>query len=330
MKAMQVPGAVIVVQSARTGAWATSLGTSNLATREPMKANLHFRIGSITKTFTGTVILQLAQEGKLRLDDPVATYQPEVPNGAHITLRELLAMRSGLYNYTDDPSVEQEVKTHPEKVWRPQELLAIAFKHAPSFAPGTKYHYSSTNFILLGMIIEQLTGRPVEHMFQQRIFAPLGTSSMLLPARTSATLPTPYAQGYEKPLSPSQKPGTSSPGKLANVAFVNPSWGWTAGSAISTAHDLTIWVKALATGKPLNPAMQKERLTWSTIAKSDRYGLAVADFDGFIGHNGGIPGYQSFPGYQPEKSETVVVLTNRTERGPADTLARIIMKDLSA
>lgn len=330
LKEMQVPGAVIFVQSARTGAWTTSLGTSNLAAREPMKASMHFRIGSITKTFTGTVILQLAQEGKLRLDDPVAKYQPEVLNGAHITLRELLAMRSGLYNYTDDSHFIQEWIAHPEKVWTPQELVAIAFKHAPSFAPGTKYHYSNTNFILLGMIIEQLTGRPVEQVFQQRIFAPLGMSGTLLPARTSATLPTPYAQGYEKPLPTSQKPGTNPPGKLANMTFWNPSWGWTAGSAISTAHDLAIWVKALATGKLLSPAMQKERLTWSTIAKSDRYGLAVADFDGFIGHNGGLPGYQSFAGYQPEKHETVVVLTNRAERGPADTLAMIIMKDLSA
>lgn len=336
MKALGVPGAVVFVQSARSGSWTTSLGSSNLATHEQMNPDLHFRIGSITKTFTGTVILQLVDEGKLRLDDPVAKYLPEVPNGAHITLRELLDMRSGLYNYSEDNSFGQELEAHPDKVWTPQELVAIAFKHAPYFAPGQDFHYSNTNYILLGMMIEQVTGQPVESEFQQRIFTPLGMSHTLLPPRTSAALPAPYAHGYMVN-TPAQQGAANnkSAENLVDVTSWNPSWGWTAGSAISTLGDLEIWAKALATGKLLSPAMQRERLSWSsTLSESLKYGLGVADFDGFIGHNGGLPGYQSFAGYMPGKDATIVVLTNlqMTANGatPADTFAKMIRQDLAA
>lgn len=336
MKAMQVPGAVIFVQSARTGgAWTNALGISDLATQTPINADLHFRIGSITKTFTGTVILQLADEGKLRLDDPVAKYQPEVPNGAHITIRELLNMTSGLYNYSEDADFQQEYIQQPEKVWTPQELLAISFKHPAYFAPGQNIHYSNTNFILLGLMIEQVTKHPAEFEFQQRIFAPLGMNDTLLPARTSFALPTPYAHGYAFP----DTLGLPA-GKLLDVTSWNPSWGWTAGAAISTLHDLRIWARALATGTLLSAAMQRQRLTWVPFTgsiplwSSSRYGLAIASFDQLIGHNGDLPGYQSFEGYTPASGDTVVVLTNLYTAldgtGPADALASIIAQDLAS
>lgn len=333
MKAMQVPGAVIFVQSARTGSWTTSLGVSDEKTQAPMNAGLHFRIGSVTKTFTGTVILQLVQEGKLQLDDPVATYLSGVPDGTHITLRELLDMRSGLYNYSDDQEFASTLTNDPNKVWTAQELLAIAFKHQPYFAPDSAFHYSNTNFILLGMLIEQVTGRSVEQEFQQRIFTPLGMSDTLMPALAVATLPSPYPQGYMFKSSSGMQTVTAN--QLLNVTSWNPSWGWTAGSAVSTLHDMEIWAQALATGQLLNPAMQKERLNWSSeTAENLGYGLAVADFNGFIGHNGQIPGYQSFVGYLPAKHETIVVLTNLYAAPdgsqPADVLAKMLMQDLSA
>jgi D-alanyl-D-alanine carboxypeptidase len=336
LKEMKVPGATIFVQSERTGAWTTSLGVSDLKTREPMHANLHFRVGSITKTFTGTVILQLVDEGKLGLDDPVSQYRREVPNGTHITIRQLLNMRSGLYNYTDDQNFGQTLVTHPDRVWKPQELLSIAFKHQPYFAPNKGFHYSNTNTILLGLIIEQITGRSVEHELEQRIFAPLGMKHSLLPPRTSAILPAPYARGYilQSSIAEIDKRSKST-NDLVDVSTWNPSWGWTAGAAVSTLPDLRIWAKALATGKLLSPAMQKERLTWvAKVANIAQYGLAIADFRGYIGHNGELPGYQSFEGYMPEKKATVIVLTNLTEAPdgskPADTLATIIIKDLAS
>ena len=333
MKEMQVPGAAIFVQSTATGAWTTGLGVSDVTTREAVTPQQHFRIGSITKTFTSTVILQLVGEGKLRLDDPVAKYQPEVPDGNAITLRELLAMRSGLYNYSDTPEFSQALIAQPERVWTPQELLTIAFKHPPYFAPGKDFHYSNTNFILLGLLIEQITHHPVERELQQRIFTPLGMSHTQLPPRPVATLPTPFAQGYAFDTMLSASAGAQK--KLLNVTGWNPSWGWTAGSAISALPDMQIWAQALATGKLLSPAMHKEQITWSsTIAEKVRYSLGIADFAGFIGHNGQIPGYQAFMGYRPETKQTIVVLTNLYAApdgaGPADTLAKTIQQALSA
>jgi len=225
---------------------------------------------------------------------------------------------------------------HPDRVWTPQELVAISFKHPAYFAPGKDFHYSNTNTILLGMIIEHITGHTVESEFQHRIFAPLGMKNSIMPPRTSSALPAPYSQGYM--LNTPVEQGVANKGTvqdLLNVTRWNPSWGWTAGAAISTLHDLQIWAKALAMGKLLKPATQKERLTWYTQLPGPRgYGLAIADFTGFVGHNGQLPGYQSFEGYMQAKDETIIVLTNLYAAPdgsePADALANIIMKDLSS
>lgn len=344
MKAMQVPGAVIFVQGAGSQSWAANLGTSNLATHAPMSPDMHFRIGSITKTFVGTVILQLVDEGKLKLDDPISKYQPEVPNGNNITVREVLDMSSGLYNYSEDNdfgnALEAELYgNNMNRVWEPKELLAIAFKHPPYFAPGKGFHYSNTNYILLGLMVEQLTGHAVEDEIQHRILTQLGMSNTSMPQLTSSAIPGPYPRGYTfvTPATMGQPGGTSTNNPL-DVTMVNPSWGWTAGNMISTVHDLQIWAKALATGKLLSAATQKERLNWlsTTIGSPTyplKYGLAIANFDGFIGHNGGLPGFQTFMGYMPEKSEMIVILTNlqptANNTDPADELAKTIQRNLT-
>lgn len=351
MKAMRVPGAVIFVQGVGSESWTASLGTSNLATHAPMNPDMHFRIGSITKTFVGTVILQLIDEGKIKLDDPISKYQSEVPDGKNITVREVLNMSSGLYNYSEDDGfgkiLEAELYgNNMNRVWEPKELLAIAFKHPPYFAPSKGFHYSNTNYILLGLMIEQITGHTVEDEIQRRILTPLGMSNTSMPQLTSSAIPNPYPRGYTfvTPATQTGQPGGASTSKQLNatnpldVTMVNPSWGWTAGNMISTVHDLQIWAKALATGKLLNTATQKERLNWLPITGGSpayplKYGLAIADFNGFIGHNGGLPGFQSFMGYMPEKSEMIVILTNleptANNAGPADELAKTIQKNLT-
>lgn len=335
MQAMRVPGAVIYVQSQKTGEWTSSIGVSDIATKEAMRPDMHFRIGSITKTLTGTVILQLVDEGKLKLNDPLSKYQPDVPNSENVTIRQLLDMRSGLYNYSEDNGFDKALEENPRRVWRPQELVAISNKHQPYFAPGKDFHYSNTNTILLGMIIEQITGRSVEQEMQSRIFAPLGMQNSQMPALTSNAIMPPPAQGYI--LDSSLIANTEMGGQaddLVNVTSWNPSWGWTAGAAISTVEDLKLWAKALATGKLLSSATQKERLTWETSISPDlKYGLAIADFYGYIGHNGQLPGYQSFEGYKPDGNSTIIVLTNLYEAPdgakPADALAELIAKNVA-
>jgi D-alanyl-D-alanine carboxypeptidase len=330
MKELRVPGAIIHINYPAQGAWTATMGTGNLATGAPIRVNSHMRIGSITKTFTATVILQLVEEGKLGLNDPVSKYFPEVPNGSHITLREVLNMTSGLFDYTEDEGFWKTLFAHPDKVWDPWELLTIAFQHQAYFAPGQSLHYSSTNYILLGLLIEQITHLPVEKVFQQRIFRPLDMENTLLPPLSSAAIPTPHPLGYAFVTSNAAAP--------VDVTSWNPSWGWTSGSAISTLHDLKIWAKALATGTLLSAATQKERLSWvrwpgaTWLGHFLGYGLGIADFGGMIGHNGGLPGFQSFMGYLPEKQATIVVLTNLDPAPdgsePADALEMVIQENL--
>ncbi len=326
MQQVRIPGAIVFVDDPSQGSWTTALGIGNLATREPMRVNNYMRIGSITKTFTATVTLQLVDQGKLRLDEPVSTYLSQVPNGMHITIRELLNMTSGLFSYTEDLGFEQQAwGTDPFKVWTPQELLAIAYKHPPDFPPGEGWHYSNTNTILLGLLIEQRTHLSVAQAFQRYLFGPLHMDHTGLPNLTSASIPDPHPNGYSLLL-----PGRTEPVDATNW---NPSWAWAAGSAISTLHDLKIWAKALATGELLSAKTQQERL--QLVAQSPpyfRYGLGIMDGVrvlghtlGFLGHTGILPGFQSTMFYRPQDGATMIVLANidAASNGstPADILA---------
>ncbi len=330
MQQLRIPGAIVYVDDPGQESWATGLGSGNLATREPMQVNNFMRIGSFTKTFTATVILQLVDQGKLRLDDPVSIYQPEVPNGKNITIRELLNMTSGLFDYYDDKGFVQAHVTDPYRTWQPTELLAVAFKHQPYFAPGKGWHYDNTNYILLGLIMEQLTHLSAEQAFQRYLFEPLSMHQTSLPPLSSSAIPAPHAQGY------SYGTDFTGQGPLLNVTDWNPSLAWTAGSANSTLHDLQIWAKALATGQLLSAFTQQERLSFVNVGtwlgKPYGYGLGMADFGGFLGHNGQIAGFQCWMGYQPEKRATILVLTNLDTAAdgsdPGDDLAKVIQHEL--
>src|SRR5260370_15173993 len=214
-------------------------------------------------------------------------------------------MTSGLFNYAEDKQgFVQPLLADPYKVWQPQEVLAIAFKHPPYFAPGKDFHYSNTNTVLLGLIIEQLTHLSAAQAFQRYIFGPLGLHQTSLPPRSSSAIPNPHAQGYMY--------GTdfTGIGPTLNVTDWNPSWGWTAGSAISTLHDLQIWAKALATGRLLSAAVHKEQLQFVKLGNGFGDGLGVANFGGVRGHNGGPAGFLSWQGYQPQQGGANIVHPN--------------------
>ncbi len=346
MTNLRIPGALVYVDVPGEGTWSQAFGTGNLEASTPITLNDHFRIGSNTKTFTASIILQLVDEGKLGLDDPVSKYQPEVPNGENITVRQLLNMTSGLFNYAEDEDFNDTLDSQPEKVWEPEELIAIGFQHQPDFSPGEDFHYSNTNYVLLGMIIEQLTGQPLEQVYQERLFVPLGMSNTLLPERSSAAIPDPHPSGYMyqtnvESLETSAVEGEKaeqadeSAGEPNDVTNENPSWTWASGGAISTVNDLIIWAKADATGALLSPQSQKERLSWVSPPPSPQvqYGLGVADFGGFIGHDGQIPGFNSFVGYQAQKDATIVVVTNVYSAPdgsqPANEITKSIIQALS-
>jgi CubicO group peptidase (beta-lactamase class C family) len=333
MQQLHILGALVSVDPPAQCSWTTTLGRADLTTDAPPDLHGYYRIGSITKTLVATVVLQLAEGGQLGLDDPIGRYFPQVPNGSTITIREVLNMTSGLFDYSSDDGFVQALLANPHKVWDPGDLLAIAFKHPPYFAPGQDIHYSNTDYILLGLLIEQITHRPVEEVLQQRIFAPLHMDHTSLPPRSSEALPSPHPEGYF----------FLTPTVPTDVTNWNPSWGWTAGSAISTLDDLKIWAKALATGTLLSAAMQRQRLTFVPFSLNGQplfwlghrvgYGLGIIDFASMIGHAGDLPGFSSFVGYDPQKAATIVVLANNYNASgniDASMLEMVIQKELFA
>jgi CubicO group peptidase (beta-lactamase class C family) len=277
------------------------------------------------------VIMQLAQESKLGLNDPVSKYVPGVPNGDNITIAQLLEMRSGLYNYTNDPIISATIDTDPAKVWTPAELLAIAFAHPPNFPPGAKYEYNNTNYALLGLVVEKVDGKPLAQAMHDRLFGPLGLQHTMLPASTVNTLPEPYSHGYlygsssvalvgEPPYSPevqaAARAGTLLPKDYTGVNHSNAA---AAGGVISTADDLATWIKALVAGRVLDPAYQRR---WLDSLKPEdpskpegqKYGYGIAQLswgpNTIYFHGGETPGYNSKISYDPANDMTLIVWTN--------------------
>ncbi|MDV8146452.1 serine hydrolase domain-containing protein [Arthrobacter sp. B10-11] len=341
---VRVPGAAMLLRTPG-GDLTYTYGVRSFGGTDPVTPADHVRIGSITKTWTTTVILQLVQEGKIQLDDPVADYRPDVPNGANITIEQLLTMRSGLYNYTEDPNVNQVLDADPGKAWTTDELLAAAFRHPPYFAPGEGFHYSNTNTVLLGLIAEALDGKPLTAAFRDRLFTPLGLTGSVFPEQASNAIPEPHPQGYmygtnvltlDDPALPEDMQKAAADGTLLPVdqTAMNPSWAWAAGSGISTAEDLATWAEALGTGKVLGPGLQKVRLDSPRPVKADDpggalYGLGIAKFGKLYGHTGELPGFNSFAGHDPANQVTLVVWTNLAPtpdgRDPATTIARTLI-----
>lgn len=325
-----IPGAVVLLRTPQ-GEFTVVYGTTLLGAKIPPSTDTYFRIASNTKTMTAAVIMQLAEEGKLSLDDPVSKYIAGVPNGADITIAELLEMRSGLYNYTNAPEISATIDRNPTKVWTPAELLAIAFAHPPNFPPGTAYEYCNTNYALLGMIAEKVDRKPLAQAMHDRLFAPLHLQHTELPAPAVNTIPKPYSHGYlygsssvalvgEPPYTPEQKAaaraGTLRPKDYTDV---NHSVAMAAGGAISTAKDLSTWIKALVTGRVLNAKYQSLWLDSlrpedPSKPKGQRYGYGISQMswgpNTIYFHGGETPGYNSFIGYDPNNRVALVVWTN--------------------
>jgi D-alanyl-D-alanine carboxypeptidase len=234
---------------------------------------LKFRIASITKTFTATAVLLLAQDNLLSLDDSVDKWLPGlVPNGTRITVRQLLNHTSGLYNYTDY-TFYKKVCQVPGKTWTPEELVALSKSHAPYFEPGKGWKYSNTNYILLGMIVEKSTGREFSDVVAGRILQPLGLANTLVPKDDGMSGDCAHGYIYGRD-------------GWIDFTHVSPSTGGPAASMVSTA-DLLAWAEALDSGTLLNDRYRKEMFTFvSTGVKGFSYGLGVMNWNGAVGHNG--------------------------------------------
>jgi D-alanyl-D-alanine carboxypeptidase len=330
-KELMVPGYMVLLRTPQ-GEFAAASGTTTRGEDSLPTADTHFRIASVTKTMTSAATLLLAQEGKLTVQDPVSKYISGVPNGDNITIAQLLEMRSGLYSFTDSPVITNSLDNDPTRVWKPQELLDLAFAQPPNFAPGAEYEYSNTNYVLLGLIVEKLDGKPIATVFEERLFEPLGLTNTMFPPARSNAIPEPFSHGYLYGGSSTMMYGTppytpkmeaeARAGSLQPKDYtgVNHSFSFAAGGATSTAADLATWMKALGSGKVFNAEYQR---IWQDSAKiidpknsynwygygidQLRWGEHVVNL-----HGGQTPGYNTEALYDPANDMSLVIWGNLT------------------
>ncbi|MFJ3304984.1 serine hydrolase domain-containing protein [Streptomyces sp. NPDC086549] len=306
MREADIPGVTVGLWTPDKGQYVRSFGVADKSTGRMMSPDLYMRIGSETKTFTVTALLELADQGRVGLDDTIDKYVSGVPNGDRITLRQLAGMRSGLFNYSEDDDFFKALTSDPQRPFTPQQLLDYAFRHPVLFPPGEKFDYSNTNLILLGLVVEKASGMPLADYIQRHVLDLVGLGHTLFPAGNE--FPEPHAQGYTD---------QTATGKVEDSADWNPSWGWAAGAMISNLQDLRVWAPTVATGRLphggylISPAIQRQRLTTpATPIPGAGYGLGIFDVQGWIGHNGSLPGYESLTIYLPSARATLVVLLN--------------------
>lgn len=300
------PGVVARVVTA-DGVWTGASGTSAPGGDAAPEPDDHTRVGSLTKTITATILLQLVGEGLVSLEDPISQYVADSPNGT-ATLRQLADMTSGIPSYSLDPTWQAAYFGDPSAVFTTQQLLDYAKELPPAGAPGEVWQYSNTNYVLLGMVIEDVLGQPLEEVYEERIFEPLGMDDSVFPA-SSAAIAEPHLVGITAQNQPA--------GQTVDATDWNPSFTKAAGEVISTLDDLTLWAHALFTGEDvLTPELQQLRrdsILSSPLPNDAQSGYGIGwgkRPDGYWGHSGTIPGFTTSLFHSYDDETTIIVVVN--------------------
>jgi CubicO group peptidase (beta-lactamase class C family) len=271
-----------------------------------------FVIGSITKTFVAAAVMQLVDEGRLSLDDPISNWLPDYPNAANIIVRDLLNHHSGIHNYFEHPQYDAMVfGSRRSHTWTPQEILDT-FEREPYFEPGTDYHYSNTNFILLGQIVERITGQSVGQVLEERFFGPIGLEDTYFqPEQTPP--PTDAATGYILRAT-GFKEVDDETDYLPTVSAASVAWA--AGAIAASARDTAVWGDALYGGHLVSPRSLDEMTDWTAYPDvGETYGLGtrsrVIEGERVFGHTGSLRGYVAAMWHFPETNMTIATLSNR-------------------
>lgn len=325
-------GIALLITMPDNTTYRVATGYADIASRTPLAPEMAFRIGSNTKTYTAALTLQLVDQGLLGLDDPITRWLPEditahIANSERITVRQLLNHTSGVFNYVQNRSYNSfrnRVMREPEFVWTPLETLNFVFDRESYFAPGEGWRYSNSNYDLLQLIIEQVTGLPIGVAMKSRLFDYLGMRQTRW--ETNASLGEGLISGYGD---------YNRDDVLEDRTLMNDGIGL-AGYAgiISTPDDITIFLKALLSGRLLSPRMQQAMLT--TVPTNDEgiyYGLGIyvnersATFGRRIGHTGRTSGFASQMWYLPEKNVTLIIFANNYHT-PNDTMNDLVLEAL--
>jgi len=322
MSRFHVPGtAVMALQNERV-VFVKAYGDRDIRQGLPVKTDTLFEIGSITKQFTAACILQLRDQGKLRLDDTLSVYLPDAPHAKEVTLRNLLAHTSGLHDYFDMSDADfDELTAHPITY---SNLIARVASMPLDFSPGTKWSYSNTGYLLLGRVIEVVSGEPYKDYLHQHILDPLHMKHTYTTADESRLANMAIGYRYRQ-------------GKLERARFIDPTWGKSAGFLISDLADLSRWDRALRDGTIVSPASYREMSTAFITTKNGStdygFGLFVDSMYGQprIGHTGGAKGFTTADEYYPVQKLRLIAFTNSGDTSPeaGETINNILFADLN-
>lgn len=312
--------------------WTGQSGMAILSPQTPVTADTLFSIGSISKTFVAAMVGRLAMRGTIGLDDPLSKYLPDYPNASNISLREMLNHTSGIKDPFADPDMAAAILANPGQPWTTAQVLSWIGK--PYFPPGTGYHYSNSNFILLGQVVEKVTGKSLASLVRSEFLTPLGLSHTFL--QTEETVQGSKAHGY---MSPPARPRDNSAGTMIPFTAEATAFG-PAGAFVSTSADLARWASALYGGDVLDQATLAAMVDISPtspyITKPNRvYGLGFEEttIAGQVawGHVGYLDGFFSAMEYLPASHVSIVVLENADNAnwgdpiGAAAKLAKIAL-----
>jgi D-alanyl-D-alanine carboxypeptidase len=309
------PGVIAGVWTAND-TWIGTSGTAGEGKTAAPTPTDHIRIGSLTKTVTATVVLQLYESGQVSLEDTIGKYVSGMPNGDTATLRQLANMTSGIPSYSEDNAFQNQLFMNPTKAWTPEQLIDVVRGKPADFAPGTAWEYSNTNYVLLGMVIEKVTGKPAAEVYQERIVGPLGMTETSFPAQSNA-IADPHLFGVTAQGQPS--------GQTADATNWNPSFAFTAGAIISTLDDLHTWSKALFTGngilKPETQQLRRDSIIHNIPPNTPTmgFGFGIGDRNGWWGFDGDIPGYTTSLYHNYDRQTTIIVAVNSDIALPGTT-----------
>lgn len=300
----EVPGIVLQIKAPGKGIdllYAT--GISDIEQNLPIRTDMTHRIGSVTKTFVVTVMLQLIDEGNLTLDTTLDNYYPNIPQSENITIEMLTDMTSGLKNYMETEEFFLILETEPAHYFAPDSLINISVRAGTDFDPGTGWHYSNTNTILIGRIIEMITGNDLKTELETRIFDVIGMPDTEF-LNEGTEIPGDHPQGYYA-------------GEIDQIYYnmtsvFDISMGWAAGSIVSNIADLQKYVNALVDGDLISNDLHQLRLSCQNPVPGRvlNYGIGMADYNGFFGHNGGFPGFTTSCYKSPDKNCTFLIFFN--------------------
>ena len=316
-KAASFPGATLGVVLANGESFGLAVGLADREVKSPMKPDSRMLAGSVGKTFAAATALQLVAENRIRLDDKVEKYlggEPwfsRLPNAADITVRQLMNHTSGLVRYEFKDQFTKDLTANPDKTWKPEELVAYLLDEKPPFEAGKGWNYSDTNYIVLGMIIQKVTGRKFYDEANTRLLKPLKLTNTI---PQDGPILKGLIQGYAGPNNPFG--GTDAMIQKGRFA-INPQFEWTGGGYVSTSQDLARWAKMFYEGKAFSPALLPqvvEGVPAPMLGRETKYGLGViirqTPAGLSYGHSGFFPGYMTDMMYFPEQKVAVAIQVN--------------------